>query len=131
MATPRSQSVKHDQQSASHYCFLNLYIGMALNIQVNLLEQNCSARSLIHFMPCKINHDGAANITGFFSPYVESKGTDRTDKADRGILHISWAFSVIISLILKFSRLRSVVTLCKARKLKYQMVSQELWLMKQ
>lgn len=55
---------------------------MASNIKLNLPDQSCNASSVIHYMPCKINHDGAANITGFFSPYVENKDTDIINKAD-------------------------------------------------
>jgi hypothetical protein len=45
---------------------------MALNIhQVCELkfDENCA----VHSMPCKINHNGQANVTGFFSPYIENK----------------------------------------------------------
>ncbi|KAI9552260.1 hypothetical protein GHT06_022622 [Daphnia sinensis] len=55
---------------------------MALNIKVNLPDQSCNADCVLHSMPCKINHDGAANITGFFSPYVENKDTDFINNAD-------------------------------------------------
>ncbi|KAI9563327.1 hypothetical protein GHT06_010786 [Daphnia sinensis] len=52
---------------------------MALNIKV-IPDQSCDTNCVMHSMPCKINHD--ANITGFFSPYVENKDTDFINKAD-------------------------------------------------
>lgn len=73
---------------------------MASNIKLNLSDQSCNASSVIHYMPCKINHDGAANITGFFSPYVENKDTDIINKADSGIWYSCCASLVMLPLFL-------------------------------
>lgn len=45
---------------------------MSLNIQLSpnpLTPENCN----VHFMPCKINHDGAANVAEFFIPNVHNR----------------------------------------------------------
>lgn len=43
---------------------------MALIVQLNQNVKNVDATNL-HSMPCKIIHDGPANVSGFFEPYVE------------------------------------------------------------
>ena len=50
---------------------------MAAIVQVN---QTSKSKSLpdsdLHSIPCKINHDGAANVSGFFVPYLEKSDVD-------------------------------------------------------
>jgi len=46
---------------------------MAVNIQLNACDLKFDENCVVHSMPCKINHDGQANVTGFFSPYIENK----------------------------------------------------------
>nr|CAG4637489.1 EOG090X0IC1 [Ceriodaphnia reticulata] len=48
---------------------------MAFNIKVSNSESD--EKYAVHSVPCKINHDGQANVKGFFSPYIEKK--DSTD----------------------------------------------------
>nr|CAH0103756.1 unnamed protein product [Daphnia galeata] len=45
---------------------------MALNIQ-QLCDWDSDQYCIVHSMPCKINHNGQANVTGFFTPYIENK----------------------------------------------------------
>lgn len=49
---------------------------MALNIQIkpNVLEE--SECSIVHLMPCKIKSDGPANVSGYFTPYIEKKKSE-------------------------------------------------------
>nr|CAG4638842.1 EOG090X0IC1 [Cyclestheria hislopi] len=50
-------------------------------------EQNVSAikeNADIHFMPCKINHDGPASVSGFFLPYVEKTSDNVYEASFRG-----------------------------------------------
>ncbi|XP_046649120.1 ribonuclease H2 subunit C-like [Daphnia pulicaria] len=49
---------------------------MAVHIQVNSPDLKLDENCVVHSMPCKINHDGQANVSGFFSPYIENKELD-------------------------------------------------------
>lgn len=55
---------------------------MAVHIQVNSPDLKLDENCVVHSMPCKINHDGQANVSGFFSPYIENKELD--DSSDGG-----------------------------------------------
>lgn len=48
---------------------------MALKIQ-QACDLKCDKNCVVHLMPCKINHNGQANVTGFFTPYIENKELD-------------------------------------------------------
>ena len=49
---------------------------MAAIVQVNQNFKSCLPDSDLHSIPCKINHDGSANVTGFFVPYLEKSNVD-------------------------------------------------------
>ena len=49
---------------------------MAAIVQVNQTSKSCLPDSDLHSIPCKINHDGAANVSGFFVPYLEKSDVD-------------------------------------------------------
>ena len=51
-------------------------IKMSLNIEVN---HESDEKCVAHLLPCKISHNGPANVTSFFSPYIEKK-----DSHDKG-----------------------------------------------
>nr|CAG4643618.1 EOG090X0IC1 [Ilyocryptus agilis] len=53
---------------------------MALIVQPSQQVLDCTE---IHSIPCKISHDGFANVSGFFTPYVESKD-DTLEASFRG-----------------------------------------------
>ncbi len=57
-------------------------VNMAVHIQVNSPDLKLDENCVVHSMPCKINHDGQANVSGFFSPYIENKELD--DSSDGG-----------------------------------------------
>lgn len=49
---------------------------MAAIVQVNQTSKICLPDSDLHSIPCKINHDGSANVSGFFVPYLEKSEVD-------------------------------------------------------
>jgi len=57
---------------------------MALNVQLNRNVIEESEGSDVHLMPCKIHSDGSANVSGYFTPYIEKK------KSDEGVLEASF-----------------------------------------
>jgi hypothetical protein len=44
---------------------------MTLNIQLNSSALKSDGKCVIHSLPCKIVHDGSANVSTFFTPYIE------------------------------------------------------------
>ncbi len=59
---------------------------MAVHIQVNASDLKLDENCVVHSMPCKINHDGQANVSGFFSPYIENKELDDSDGGNSSFL---------------------------------------------
>lgn len=43
---------------------------MSIQLQCNNGSLADKKDAEIHLMPCKINHDGCANVSGFFTPYI-------------------------------------------------------------
>lgn len=58
---------------------------MALKVKVNdqLLDSNNS--STVHLMPCKISHNGSANVSAYFTPYIQNqlKESSAAEPAER------------------------------------------------
>nr|CAG4651470.1 EOG090X0IC1 [Simocephalus serrulatus] len=62
---------------------------MSLNIQLSpnpLTPENCN----VHFMPCKINHDGAANVAEFFIPNVHNRDLPKNSSGSSELLEASF-----------------------------------------
>nr|CAG4642922.1 EOG090X0IC1 [Evadne anonyx] len=54
---------------------------MVLNVQINRNVLEESVCSDVHLLPCKINTDGPANVSGFFTPYIEKKSDEEVLEA--------------------------------------------------
>nr|CAG4636654.1 EOG090X0IC1 [Eubosmina coregoni] len=64
---------------------------MSLNVQLNksVLNNNeikLNNKCIVHSLPCKIVHNGAANVSGFFTPYIE----DDNDLSKEGVKKTSF-----------------------------------------